>query len=238
MSSDEQFSPGGNRLLAALPPDELERLLPHLTPRTMSAHEVVYDSDEPIREAYFPLSGTVSIVALLEDGSMVEAGMVGKEAFAGVPVVLGREVVHNRRAMIQVPGSGLALKARVLKEEFDRHGALHRLVLQYLHAFITQIAQTAICNRLHHVEQRLARWLLAAQMRTESDELRLTHEVLSTMLGTRRAGVTEAAGNLQKAGLIRYSRGVINILDLAGLEKTVCECHQLVEQELRRLYDR
>lgn len=225
-----------NRLLSALPKEVFERLRPHLTPTALPVYEPIFEPDEPIRQVYFPARGTVSIVTVLEDGSTSELSVVGNEGMVGLSVALGVEVMANRLAFVQIAGSGLLLKSPIFKKEFQKSPEFHDLILRYTHAYITQIAQSAACNQLHHLEQRLARWLLSCRERMKSDELHLTQELIAIMIGARRPSVTDAASSLQKAGLIRYSRGVIVILDRAGLERAACECYAVVRREYERLY--
>ncbi len=226
-----------NRILGALETEEFERLSQQLEYVELRLGTVLYDADEPIRHAYFPLSGTVSIVTVLEDGMAVEAGVIGNEGMAGISLVLGYTTEVNRRAMIQIPGSGLRIKAEALTEESNRSRSLRDLLLRYLHAFITQISQTAACNRIHRVDERLARWLLSMQDRMASDELHLTQELIAEMLGVRRAGVSVAATRLQEKGLITYKRGHIQILDRQRLEAASCECYETVKREYDRLFE-
>lgn len=223
-----------NQILNALPPDEYERLTPYLEPVTLRLGDILCHPDEPITHVYFPSRGTVSVVCALEDGGSVEAGMVGNEGMFGVGVFLG-SVTAPLLAVVQLPGEGLRMRAEVLKEEFNRRGQLHDLLLRYTQAFIIQIAQTAACNRAHGVEGRLPRWLLMCEDRAHSSELELTQEFIATMLGTRRAGVTEAAGRLRSQGLISYRRGHVTVEDRAGLEAMSCECYAIVKKEFERL---
>jgi CRP-like cAMP-binding protein len=223
-----------NRILNALTRAEYERLAIHLEPVNLSHGEVLYHPDQPITHVYFPNRGTISIVSTFEDGASVEVGMVGNEGMFGVCVFLG-SISTPLEAVVQLPGDGLRMRADVLRKEFNKGGQLQDLLLRYTQAFITQIAQTAACNRAHPVEGRLVRWLLMCQDRSHSKDLKLTQEFIATMLGTRRAGVTEAAGQLQARGLIQYKRGHINILDREGLEAASCECYQIVKKEFGRL---
>jgi CRP-like cAMP-binding protein len=223
-----------NRILSALPPAEYERLAHHLEPVSLSRGEILYRPEEPITHVYFPNRGTVSVVSVFADGGSVEVGMVGNEGLFGVSVLLG-SVRSPLEAVVQLPGDALRMRADLLRQEFNKCGALHDVVLQYTQAFIIQIAQAAACNCAHHVEGRLARWLLMCQDRAMSDELALTHEFIAGMLGIRRAGVTEAACALQNAGVMRYKRGHITILDRDALEAASCECYFIVKQEFDRL---
>jgi CRP-like cAMP-binding protein len=234
MFPDRQaLHPTRNRILNALGP-EYESLSPHLEPVEMTAGEVLCRPDQPVTHVYFPNTGTVSLVSIFEDGGSVEVGMVGNEGMFGVCAFLGT-VTTPLLAQVQMAGEGLRVRAGVLRSEFKRGGQLQDLLLRYTQAFITQVAQTAACNRAHPIDGRLARWLLMCADRSHSKELGLTHEFISTMLGARRAGVTEAAGTLQRAGLISYSRGRITILDRVGLEAKSCECYPIVKKEFDRL---
>jgi CRP-like cAMP-binding protein len=223
-----------NRILNALTPSEFESLSSHLDPVNLSSGEVLCRPDQPVTHVYFPNRGTVSVVSTFEDGSSVEVGMVGNEGMFGVCVFLG-SVASPLLAQVQLPGEGLRMRADVLRSEFRKGGQLQDMLLRYTQAFITQVAQTAACNRAHHVEGRLAKWLLMCGDRVHSPELRLTHEFMAGMLGMRRAGVTEAACQLKEAGLIRYTRGKVTFVDRAGLEAVSCECYPLVKKEFTRL---
>ncbi|HKS29599.1 MAG TPA: Crp/Fnr family transcriptional regulator [Pyrinomonadaceae bacterium] len=234
---DAYINHKSNLILNALPTQEYERLYTHLEYVELPLGKILYDPEEPIRHAYFPLRGAVSVVTVLRDGGSVEAGVIGKEGVVGIPLVLGRETELNRRAVVQIQGSGLRLKATALTEEFRRGERLHDLLLSYLHAFITQISQTAACNRMHRLEERLARWLLACQDRLGSDEMQLTQEFIAEMLGVRRAGVSVAATQLQERGLIKHKRGFIQIIDREGLEAASCECYGVVRREYQRLFE-
>jgi CRP-like cAMP-binding protein len=231
---DDSSRPQSNWILSALPPAEYERLSVYLEPIEMPLGEVLYHPDEPISHVYFPTRGTVSVVCQFADGRSVEAGMVGNEGMFGVCVFLG-SVTSPLEAIVQLPGEALRMRADVLVEEFKRGEHLQDLLLRYTQAFMIQIAQTAACNRAHPIDGRIARWLLMCQDRAHSAELQLTHEFIATMLGTRRAGVSEAAGKLQDEGLIRYRRGHISVLDRAGLEGRSCECYPIVKKEFSRL---
>lgn len=223
-----------NRILSALSRSEYGRLTPHLEHVTLSAGEILCRSDEPITHVYFPNRGTVSIVSTFEDGASVEVGMVGNEGMFGVCVFLG-SISTPHMAQVQIEGDGLRMRADVLKTEFNQCGLLQDLLLRYTQVFITQIAQTAACNQTHDVQGRLAKWLLMCQDRSHSFDLELTHEFIATMLGTRRAGVTVAAGALKQKGLIEYSRGQITITDREGLEAKSCECYRSMKKEFARL---
>jgi CRP-like cAMP-binding protein len=223
-----------NHILNALTRSEYERLTPHLEPITLWAGEVLCRPDEPITHVYFPNHGIVSLVSSFEDGGSVEVGMVGNEGMFGVSVFLG-SISTPLLAQVQLAGDGLRMRADVLKKEFEKSGQLQDLLLRYTQAFITQIAQGAACNRAHDVEGRLAKWLLMCQDRSQTNDLQLTHEVIGTMLGARRAGITVAAGVLKQKGLIEYSRGHITIMDREGLEALSCACYPIVRKEFARL---
>lgn len=223
-----------NRILNTLNRAEYERLSDYLEPVNLALGEVLCHPDQPITHVYFPNRGTVSLVSVFEDGGSVEVGMVGNEGMFGVCVFLG-SVSTPLEAVVQIPGDGLRMRADVLKREFQKGGQIQDSLLRYTQAFITQIAQTAACNSAHPIDGRLVRWLLMCQDRSHSKDLELTQEFIATMLGTRRAGVTEAAGQLQARGLIKYHRGHITILDREGMEAVSCECYPLVKKEFTRL---
>ena len=224
----------GNRLLASLPPEESARLLPHLGRVSFALGEVIYESGGRQSHIYFPTTAIVSLLYLMENGSSAEMGIAGKEGLVGVALFMGGETVPNR-AVVQSAGSSLRLRTEVLQAEFARGGAFQRLLLRYTQALMTQMSQTAVCNRLHTIEQQLCRWLLLSHDRLETDELVMTQELIANMLGVRREGVTHAAGRLQENGLISYVRGRITILDRGGLEAAVCECYKVVKDEYDRL---
>jgi CRP-like cAMP-binding protein len=226
--------PTNNRLLAALPPDEYERILPHLGPASFKLGEVVYESGAQMEHIYFPTTAIVSLLYLMENGSSAEMGMAGKEGLVGVALFMGGNTMPNR-AVVQSAGGAVRMKAQVLRDEFARAGTFQRLLLRYTQALLTQMSQTAVCNRLHEIEQQLCRWLLLSRDRLDSDELVMTQELIANMLGVRREGVTAAAGRLQEQGLISYVRGRIQILDRPGLEASVCECYKVVRNEYDRL---
>lgn len=226
--------PTTNRILNALPRADYDRLAPHLQPVQLSLGDILYHPDESLTYVYFPRHGTVSVIALLADGKSVEVGMVGNEGLFGLSALLGSNTVPLE-ALVQLPGDALRIRADLLKREFNQCGSLQDLILHYTQAFIIQIAQTAACNGTHSIEGRLARWLLMCQDRARSDELPLTHEFMSNMLGIRRSGVTEAAGNLQSAGLIKYHRGHVTVIDREGLQAKACECYEIVRREFGRL---
>ena len=227
-------NPTQNHLLAALPAAEFGRLSPHLELVSMPLGEVLYESGGRLQHVYFPTTSIVSLLYVFEDGASAEIAVVGNEGILGISLFMGGETTPSR-AVVQSAGYGYRLKAQRLKNEFNRAGPVLQLLLRYTQALITQMAQTAVCNRHHSIEQQLCRWLLLSLDRLASDSLTMTQELIANMLGVRREGVTEAAGKLQRAGLIRYSRGRIDVLDRPGLEKTVCECYGVVKLEFDRL---
>ncbi len=231
VGSHEQIE---NRLLAALPVEEYERLLPHLEHISFSLGEVVYESGEPLDYIYFPGNAIVSLLYTMENGSSAEMGLVGNDGVLGIALFMGGDTMPNR-AVVQSAGIAIRMKAKILREEFVRGGKFQQLLLRYTQALITQISQTAVCNRLHSVEQQLCRWLLLSHDRVRADELVMTQELIADMLGVRREGVTVAAGRLQDVGAISYVRGHIKILDRRKLEATACECYQVVRDEFDRL---
>jgi CRP-like cAMP-binding protein len=222
-----------NRLLAALPPEDLAQLWPRLQPVELAIRQVLHGPEQPIGSVYFPETGYISRLAYMDDGDAAEIGLIGPEGMVGLAVLLGADR-DGFEIMVQVPGSALRMDATAFREELDRIPTLRSLLLRYALAHFEQVARTGACNGRHLVEQRLARWLLMAHDRIEGDEFPMTHEFLSMMLGVRRAGITVAAGSLQKAGLIRYERGRMAITDRAGLEAAACECYGIA----RRAYDR
>ena len=230
----EQKEVMGNRLLGALPPDVFERLRPHLEPISFSLGEVVYESGGHMRYVYFPTTSHISLLYTMIDGSTAEMGLVGQEGVVGIALFMGGETTPNR-AMVQGGGAAFRMKSKAMLDEFKRGGEFQHLLLRYTQALITQISQTAVCNRLHSVEQRLCRWLLMTHDLAQSDELEMTHEFISNMLGVRREGVTVAAQRLQEKGMISYVRGHIHILDRPKLLAHVCECYQVVKDEHARL---
>jgi len=226
--------PRQNRLLAALPVPDFERLQPHLTLIPMHLGEAVYESGVALRHVYFPVDSIVSLLYVMVDGASTEIAVVGNEGVIGVSLFMGGETTPSR-AVVQSAGHAYRLTGRVLKEEFIRGGAMQHLLLRYTQALLTQMAQTAVCNRHHSLDQQLCRWLLLSLDRLASNTLVMTQELIANMLGVRREGVTEAAGNLQRAGLINYSRGRITVLDRPGLEARTCECYAVVKKECDRL---
>jgi CRP-like cAMP-binding protein len=226
--------PKNNHLLAALPPDELQRWLPQLEPVEMSLGQVMYESGRTLSHVYFPINSIVSLLYVMENGASAEIAVVGNEGLVGVSLFMGGDSTP-RRAVVQSAGHGYRLKAQLMKDEFSRAGPVMHLLLRYTQALITQMAQTAVCNRHHSLDQQLCRWLLLSLDRLHGAELVMTQELISNMLGVRREGVTESALKLQSAGLIRYARGHITVLDRPGLEKRTCECYAVVKKEYDRL---
>jgi len=225
---------GKNHLLDALPPGDYARLAPHLEAVEMPLGEVLYESGAKLRHVYFPVTSIVSLLYVMEDGASAEIAVVGNEGMLGISLFMGGETTPSH-AVVQSAGQGVRLKAHLLKEEFARFGPMMHLLLRYTQALITQMAQTAVCNRHHSVDQQLCRWLLLSLDRLATNELSMTQELIANMLGVRREGVTEAAGKLQDAGLIRYQRGRIAVLDRPGLEARSCECYKVVKTEFDRL---
>jgi CRP-like cAMP-binding protein len=226
--------PRDNQLLAALPAPEYQRWLPALQPVTLRLGQVIYESGVTLDAVVFPTTAIVSLLYVMEDGASAEIAVVGREGMVGVALFMGGESTPSR-AVVQSAGYGFRLGARTMKEEFNRAGPVLHLLLRYTQALITQMAQTAVCNRHHSLDQQLCRWLLLSMDRLHGEELVMTQELIANMLGVRREGVTEAALKLQKAGLIRYTRGHITILDRAGLERATCECYAVVKKEYDRL---
>jgi CRP-like cAMP-binding protein len=223
-----------NRLLGSLPADEYERLRPRLQQVSFSLGEVVYEFGGHLDYVYFPTNSIVSLLYTMENGSSAEMGLTGNDGVVGIALFMGGGTMPNR-AVVQSAGSALRMKAKTLQDEFALGGKFQYLLLRYTQALITQISQTAVCNRLHSVEQQLCRWLLLSHDRVKGDELIMTQELIADMLGVRREGVTVAAGRLHDAGAISYVRGHIKILDRQKLEETVCECYQVVKDEFDRL---
>ncbi|WP_317891091.1 Crp/Fnr family transcriptional regulator [Edaphobacter bradus] len=224
--------PIGNRLLWSLSEEEYVRL--HLEHATLKLGQVLYECGERIDYAYFPTTCVVSCLYTMQDGSTAEMALAGNEGVIGVALFLGGGNIPHR-AVAQIGGHALKMPAKVLQEEFARGGTFQRTLLRYTQALITQISQTAVCNRLHPIEQRLCRWLLLCHNRVYGSEILMTQEFIANLVGGRRESVTVAAGRLQDAGLIHYSRGHIKVLDRKGLEATVCECYSIVEDEMDRL---
>jgi CRP-like cAMP-binding protein len=227
-------SPNQNHLLGALPTAEFERLAAHLKLVPMPLGEVLYEPSEQLQHAYFPTTAIVSLHYVMESGASAESAGVGNEGVVGIALFMGGNTTPSS-AVVKTAGHAYRLERKLLKQEFDRAGLLQRLLLRYTQALITQMTQTAACNRHHSVEQQLCRWLLSTLDRVPSHELIITQELVASMLGVRREGITEAAGKLQHAGFIRYRRGHIAVLNRSGLETRACECYAVVRNELSRL---
>jgi CRP-like cAMP-binding protein len=223
-----------NHLLFALPEEVLERLSSHLELILMPLGEVLYDSGGQLHYVYFPTTSIGSMHYVLENGASAEIAGVGNEGILGVSLFMGGDSTPSL-ATVQTAGHGYRLKGRLMKEEFNRGGSMMQLMLRYTQALMTQMSQTAVCNRHHSIEQQLCRWLLLTLDRLPSTELTMTQELIASMLGVRREGITEAAGNLQRAGVISYRRGHITVLDRLGLESRTCECYGVVKKEFHRL---
>jgi len=227
-------SPNQNHLLAALPTAEFEPLAAHLELVPMPLGEMLYEPGGQLQHGYFPTTAIVSLHYVMESGASAEAAGVGNEGVLGISLFMGGDTTPSS-AVVQTAGHAYRLEERLLKQEFNRAGLMQRLLLRYTQALITQMTQTAACNRHHSVEQQLCRWLLLTLDRLPSNELIMTQELVASMLGVRREGITEAAGKLQRAGIISYRRGHIAVLDRSGLETHACECYAVVKKELSRL---
>lgn len=227
--------PTENRILAALPRAEYERLFPHLERVHLPQGKVLWGAGDLVRRAYFVTRGMVSLLSITEDGETTEVAMVGNEGMVGIPIIL-RVGISPYVCMVQITGDALRVKADMLLDEFNRNARLQDLLLKYTHAVLTQVSQSAVCNRFHTVDARLSRWLLVSRDRVGSDSFQLTQEFISHMLGTPRTVVTTAANKLQDAGLIRYKRGSIVILNLPGLKSAACECYGVVIKEISHFF--
>jgi CRP-like cAMP-binding protein len=234
MPEHTSHSPIQNRLLAALPANVYARLQPHLESVPLALGTVIYGANDTLSHVYFPTTAIVSLLYTMENGASAEMGVVGCDGVVGIAVFMGGNTSPNQ-AVVQCAGDAVRLELSYFRDEFNRVGDLHRLLLLYTQALLTQMSQTAVCNRLHSVEQQLCRCLLLSHDRTPSNELVMTQELIANVLGVRREGVSVAAHRLQDAGLIRYSRGRITIVDRSGLESRVCECYQVVKTECDRL---
>ena len=232
--AEDRDVPIENRLLALLPPDDYERLRPNLHAVSFPLGEVVYEFGGQLDYVFFPTTSIISLLYTMENGSSAEMGLTGNDGVVGIALFMGGGTMPNR-AVVQSAGGALRMKAKILKDEFALGGKFQQLLLRYTQALITQISQTAVCNRLHSVEQQLSRWLLLSHDRLNTDELIMTQELIADMLGVRREGVTVAAGRLQDYGAISYVRGRIQILDRQKLEEAVCECYRVVKNEFKRL---
>ncbi|MDB5911618.1 MAG: Crp/Fnr family transcriptional regulator [Ramlibacter sp.] len=231
---DQNPDPRQNWLLAALPDAEWARLLPHLEPIDMPLGQVLYEPGASPPHVYFPTTAIASLLYVMENGASAEIAVVGKEGLIGISLFMGGQSTSSR-AVVQAAGDGFRLRASVLMDEFNRGGPVLQLLLRYTQALITQMAQTSVCNRHHSIDQQLCRWLLLTLDRLPSSDLVMTQELLSTILGVRRASITEAAGALQRDGLMRYERGRMTVLDRPGLERRACECYAVVKKEYDRL---
>jgi len=227
-------SPNQNRLLAALPTAEFERLAPHLEPVEMLLGDILYESGGLLQHVYFPTTAILSLHYVMENGSSSEIAGVGNEGVLGISLFMGGNTTPSR-AVVQTGGQGYRLKAQLMVQEFNRAGLMQQLMLRYTQALITQMSQTAACNRHHSLVQQLCRWLLLTLDRMPTNELIMTQELVASMLGVRREGITEAAGKLQHAGFISYRRGHVAVLERSGLEAGACECYAVVKKELGRL---
>jgi CRP-like cAMP-binding protein len=230
-------TPQHNHLLAALPKIDLDRLQPHLTLVSLPLGTALYESGMVLQHGFFPVDSIVSLLYVMADGASAEIAVVGNDGLVGVSLFMGGETTPSR-AVVQSAGHAYRLEAQYLRAEFMRAGAMQPLLLRYTQALLTQMAQTAVCNRRHSLDQQLCRWLLLSLDRLPSNELIMTQELIANMLGVRREGVAEAAGQLQEAGLVQYSRGRIVVLDRAGVEARTCECYAVVKRESDRLLPR
>jgi CRP-like cAMP-binding protein len=227
-------SPNQNHLLAALPAEDFERLAAHLEIVPMLLGDILYEPGGQMQHAFFPTTAIVSLHYVMETGASAESAGVGNEGVVGISLFMGGNTTPSS-AVVQTAGHGYRLPGRLLKQEFNRGGLVQNLLLRYTQALITQMSQTAACNRHHSVEQQLSRWLLLTLDRMPTNDLVMTQELVASMLGVRREGITQAAGSLQEAGIIRYRRGHISVIDRSGLEARACECYAVVKQELDRL---
>lgn len=232
--SEHTDNPRMNRLLAALPDDEMTRLELALEPQSLSLGQVIYESGEQLDHLYFPTTAIISHLYIMENGSTAEIGLAGNDGLVGIALFMGGSTTPSR-AVVQSAGNAYKLNSRVLKDEFSRGGVFQKVLLRYTQYLMTQISQTAVCNRLHSVVQQLCRWLLINYDLLQSNKLVMTHDLIANMLGVRREGVSIAAGQLQQMGLIEYVRGTITILDRNGLETAGCECYRVVKDEYERL---
>lgn len=234
MSNVQNSDPPVNHLLAVLPAESYERLAPHLELVSLTSRQSIYEVDEPISYVYFPHHSLVSLVTSMEDGSTIEISLVGREGMAGILVILGGKTKAHR-AYVQIPGQAMRMSAATLKAEFDRGGPLQHILLRYCQALFSQAARYIACNRFHSTDERLARWLLLVRDCVQSDTFTLTQEFIGEMLGVPRPSVTVAAGNLSQAGLIRYTRGRVTILDGEALKNCSCECYSAIRSEFTQL---
>ena len=223
-----------NHLLAALPDDEFSRLKPNLEPVSLSLGEVIYESGEQLEHIYFPTTAIISLLYIMENGATAEIGMAGNDGLVGIALYMGGSTTPSR-AVVQSAGNAFKMQSRALNDEFSLGGVFQKVLLRYTQSLMTQISQTAVCNRLHSVENQLCRWLLINHDLLRTNKLIMTHDLIANMLGVRREGVSIAAGHLQKKGLIKYVRGTITMLDRDALEATACECYRVVKDEYDRL---
>ena len=231
---DKKFFYGENYLLFVLPPEEHKRLYSQLELVDMPLGQVLYESGDKLRYIYFPTTSIVSLLYVMENGSSAEIAVVGNDGIVGLSILMGGGSMPNR-AVVQSAGSGYRIPTSLMQDEFNRNGPVLRLLLRYTQALITQMSQTAVCNRHHSIDQQLCRWLLLSIDRLPTNKIEMTQELIGNMLGVRREGVTRAAGKLHKAGLINYKRGHIEVLNRAGLEERVCECYGVVRDEVVRI---
>jgi CRP-like cAMP-binding protein len=224
-----------NRILAALPEEEYQRLIPHIEEVLLSPGELLYQPNQTIEHVYFPTGAAISIVSIMENGSSTEICLIGKEGMVGLPVILG-DNVSPHIAIVQIGNNAIKINASAIEQEFTREGALKRLLLLYVKARLTKIGQLVACSRQHVIEERLARWLLSVSDCLDRDEFMVTQETIANVLGVRRSGVTVAATMLQRAEIVRYSRGQMSILNREALEQVSCECYQLIKNELTRVF--
>jgi CRP-like cAMP-binding protein len=234
MPASFHTTPNQNHLLAALPTDEYARIAAHLEPVAMPIGKMLYEPNEQLQYAYFPTTSIISLHYVMESGASAETTGVGNEGIVGVSLFMGGNTTPSS-AVVQTAGEAYRLERKLLKQEFERAGSLQQLLLRYTQALMTQMTQTAVCNRHHSIEQQLCRWLLLTLDRLSSNDLIMTQELVASMLGVRREGITEAAGNLQRAGYIHYRRGHISVINRAGLEAHTCECYAIVKTEMHRL---
>jgi CRP-like cAMP-binding protein len=224
-----------NRILDLLPHNDYERFLPHLEPVRLISGKILYMAGDKVGHAYFPLGGMLSLVSTTESGDATEVGMIGNEGMAGLPIILKASATPYQ-ITVQLPMNAMRVKSEVVRTEFNRGGALQDLLLRYTQAMLTQISQSAACNRFHSVEERLCRWLLTSRDRVNSNSLQLTQEFLSQMIGAPRSSVTAVAGALQRAGMLHYYRGKIQIINPEGLKATACECYTFITEEISQLF--
>jgi CRP-like cAMP-binding protein len=234
MKSNSALPVYKNRLLALLPAGDIKRLRPHLSPVDLKLNQTLHDPGQTVDTVYFLEEGICSVVVTMESGNTIEVGITGRDGFVGLPAVLGTSQSTNRSYM-QIAGHGYSIKAKILREQCDEPGELRLILLRGVQGLLVQTSQTAACNRVHELEERLARWLLMCYDRVQDDQIYITHDLLAMMLGTRRTSVTMAAGMLRRAGLIRYARGLVVIRDRDRLAQAACECYRIIHDEFVRL---